>query len=1319
MKKASTIVPRYVSSFGSAGSGNGQFSHPAGVAIDSKGDVWVVDYGNNRVEELSPAGEYMKSLGSAGTGSGQFNAPKALAFDASGDLWVADYGNSRIEEFGPTGAFIRSVGTAGTGTGQFNHPEGIAVAPNGHILVSDTSNYRVVELSATGEWIKVVGPTGATEINPVGIGVSPEGTIWIADRSHQRITELSSTGEVIRQVGINGSGEGQFRTPYAIAVGALGEVWVGDQNNERVQEFTKEGNYVAQFGSSGSGAGQFSFSNPFGIATDSQGSLFVADANNNRVEHWLTPNLSTKPTYLNAFGGAGSAAGQFGHPAGLAVDHRNDLWVPDMNNNRLQEFNQKGEFIQQVGGSGSGNGKFSGPKSIAFTEEGNFWVADSGNSRLEEFTEKGAFIKSVGSQGSGNGQFNRPEAVAVAPNGHIWVADTYNYRIVELDENGNFIKVVNPTGLGHIEPTGIAFGLGGDVWVADWADARVVEFDPQGELIRQIGTAGAGNGQFSHPDTVAVDEQGLLYVVDQSNERVQVFNPAGEYLAQFGSAGKGAGQFAFSYPTGIAADAKGNLWVADSENNRIERWQPGWWVPVKEEAIPTDDDPSVKVTSSAGLVTSVVGDEAGSHHYAHGTGGVLTSDEGPEGTTHYEYEGTTGRLTKVTLPNGTIASIKYDPATGRALEVTVDPAGTPPPKWAKFTYTEEISPTVASNHKVPLGSREVAVEPENEARTFYAIDNAGDVLKSWNVETGPSIFSEGGNLTQLRNEKEIEANDTQELEIIGFAPEGVRTIQFIVNGSTIVDEKTCAGSAAECERLPLRWIVEPEDLPAGTMWIEVLITGRVTEKEGKAVENKSSTRWWVNVPYIPPPEPGTPQPPKYKQVLEFREEYGLDLDLNPVINERELQNRVWETIDAWWTPESEAGKVANATWERWGEPLRYVDEQELEYRETYLTQDAPLIQAWAKEHAWSLYGGYYMDERAGGLLRVGFTEHQSELLAQMKAELAGQLAAPDRITGFVSPPTYTVESVENAATAIQTYGVSHTENIITSAFVPATNKVRVSALNISAAEGEVGSAIGSLSRVEFVQAPEPIRPWAGRYRASGPIKGGDFIRTIGAPSHACTAGYGAAERAPPGQAQHKYLLTAGHCFAVGAAPRRADNPSATNPEEWKVVGKVVRNALPQIPAAGETDALAISLPSESLAPTEIFKSRQVGPLARPSEWRVLEKLCYSGPEAGSAPVCGVSAGVESYSYNADGVHTGKMLGIRILGVTRGGPGDSGAPVWNDYTGRSVGIVSGGSVAAHEVYVTPLSELASRNGVAQPGALRALSEQVVPMGLNEG
>lgn len=1292
VKKAPSIVPNYVSSFGSVEGLSGvlglsELSGPTGVAIDSKGNLWVADNLNDRIEKFSPTGEPILELGSSGSSPGELREPTSLAFDRAGDLWVTDTRNNRVEEFSATGDFMKEVGTEGSGTGQFRKPQGIAVAPNGHILVTDTGNDRIVELSATGVWTKVFGPSGAAELEPTGIGVSSEGNVWVADRSHNRVFELSEAGTVIRVVGSAGSEEGQFNHPMAIAVGASGEVWVGDSGNDRVEELNKEGGYAAKFGSPGSGPGQLSLGNAVGIATDNQGGVYVVDQGDNRVEHWKIPAPASQAVYVSQLK-YNEREGLFKHPAGLAVDHRNNVWVPDLEDNRIEEFNQKEELVRQVGGSGSGPGKFNGPKSIAFDDEGDFWVADSGNDRLEEFNENAEFLKAIESPGTGYGTFNRPEAVAVAPNGHIWVADTYNYRIVELDEEGNFIRVVNPSGLGHIEPTGIAFGLGGNAWVADWADNRVVEISPTGELVRQIGAAGSGNGQFSHPDTVAVDPRGLLYVVDQSNDRVEVFGPAGEYLSQFGWAGSGAGQFRFGYPTGIAADNRGNLWVADSENNRVEKWQTGSWVPAEEEVVPTHDDPSVAVTTSAGLVTSVVGVQAGSHHYGHSTGQLLTSDEGPEGTTHYEYEGE--RLKKITLPNNTTAEIQYDPTTGRATKVTVHPAGGEA-RSTEFRYVQE------GEGETP----ETIVEPEHERRTFYLIGPDG-VLRSRNTEQPPTFRSESGSFVE-RREQELRPGN-QNLYIEGHAPEGIRKIQFIANGTTIVDEKTCTGTDAACENEHLQWITDTEELAPGTMWIEAVLTD--------TLGNSVSKRWWVTVPYTPPPPNGVPTPPRYPDVLRFREEYGLDLDLNPISDELELHERVLETIGWWHNPQTPLGEVARASWERWGVPLRPSDVAELEYREAFAEQDLPLIQTWAKEHAWSSYGGDYMDERAGGLLRVGFTERQAELLAQMKQELGGQLAATDRIVGFTTPPAYTVGSVEATSGSINAYWASHPsmgENITGAAFNSATNKVRVEATNVAQAESEIASITGSLSRVEFVYEPEKVEPLDGRWVRNGVIEAGEIVGRPG--RGACTAGFGAAEPQGFHFPEKIFLLTAGHCFRPGEVAKRAWEEEEYA-EDWNPIGKVTRNALPEVPQAGETDGLAIDMGSGGAnAPLDIYRSREIKPVADPSEWEPGKKLCFSGLASGhQSGVSQGESGFEEHERFSNGIviNTGRMVGIRVTQMTSH-HGDSGSPVYNCHTGRSVGLLSAGKFGRREVWVTPLAPLPAYGGVSQPGILKALEE----------
>src|SRR5436309_2264283 len=98
----------YLSEFGTSGHGDGQFSGPVGVAVDSSGDVYVADEGNSRVEKFDPTGNYVSQIGSgiASSAAGQLNFPFGVAVDSSGDVFVADTANNRVQTFDATGAYV-------------------------------------------------------------------------------------------------------------------------------------------------------------------------------------------------------------------------------------------------------------------------------------------------------------------------------------------------------------------------------------------------------------------------------------------------------------------------------------------------------------------------------------------------------------------------------------------------------------------------------------------------------------------------------------------------------------------------------------------------------------------------------------------------------------------------------------------------------------------------------------------------------------------------------------------------------------------------------------------------------------------------------------------------------------------------------------------------------------------------------------------------------------------------------------------------------------------------------------------------------------
>ena len=116
----------YLSSFG-------HFNYPAGIAIDSNGNVFVVDSGNNQVQKFDGTGTFVRSFGSAGAGNGQFSGPDGIAVDVNDDVYVSDTGNNRVQKFRNDGTYLLQFGTLGSGDGQFLHPTGVATgsAPAG------------------------------------------------------------------------------------------------------------------------------------------------------------------------------------------------------------------------------------------------------------------------------------------------------------------------------------------------------------------------------------------------------------------------------------------------------------------------------------------------------------------------------------------------------------------------------------------------------------------------------------------------------------------------------------------------------------------------------------------------------------------------------------------------------------------------------------------------------------------------------------------------------------------------------------------------------------------------------------------------------------------------------------------------------------------------------------------------------------------------------------------------------------------------------------------------------------------------------------
>lgn len=271
--------------FGTTGSGDGQFSLPIGVAVDSSGNVYVADFGNYRIQKFDSSGAFVSQIGGSGTGDGQFSVPYDIAVDSSGNIYVVDEDLNRVQKFDSSGAFVTKWGSTGTGDGQFTNPTGICLDSSGNVYVAERTNNRIQKFDSNGTFISKFGTsgTGDGQFNAsFDVAVDTGGNIYVTDSSNHRIQKFNPAGVFVAKWGKNsgdgtsGDADGQFNGPSGISIDASNNIYVADYYNHRIQKLSSSGTFISKFGSFGSGDGQFA--RPIGIAVSTNGkTLFVSD----------------------------------------------------------------------------------------------------------------------------------------------------------------------------------------------------------------------------------------------------------------------------------------------------------------------------------------------------------------------------------------------------------------------------------------------------------------------------------------------------------------------------------------------------------------------------------------------------------------------------------------------------------------------------------------------------------------------------------------------------------------------------------------------------------------------------------------------------------------------------------------------------------------------------------------------------------------------------------------------------------------------------------------------------------------------------------
>lgn len=185
-------------------------------------------------------------VGGEGAGSGQFSRPRGIAVDRKGNIYVADTGNARVQKFDPSGTFVAALGKTGTAEGEMKEPNGVALDEAGNIYVTDAFNHKLMKFTADGTVLKEWKGPDPGFYGPRDIDFGPDKRLYIVDQGRTRIVRFDPSNESFHAWGSSGSGPGQFIESTGIAV-SKDRVFVADNGNNRVQVFDFDGKFIKEW----------------------------------------------------------------------------------------------------------------------------------------------------------------------------------------------------------------------------------------------------------------------------------------------------------------------------------------------------------------------------------------------------------------------------------------------------------------------------------------------------------------------------------------------------------------------------------------------------------------------------------------------------------------------------------------------------------------------------------------------------------------------------------------------------------------------------------------------------------------------------------------------------------------------------------------------------------------------------------------------------------------------------------------------------------------------------------------------------------------
>lgn len=590
--------------------------------------------------------------------------PTDVAVDASGNLYVAEFGGDRVLRVAPDGSVATAVEAGAdratqtsdaSGSLELRCPEHLEIDTDGNLYVVERSRRGIWRIATDGSVSKVTvkgprrlgsgrdGDAAKSAMFPIVGGIADDGAgnIYVSDKYGHRVQRIDPDGWISTIAGIGAPGfdgdggpasQAVMDSPTALASDRAGALYVADSGNARIRRIDRDGIIDTVAGSDekiiaaeGVPAIEAHLQRPRGLATDRAGNVYVVEHAGQRIRKIDPSGTITNLAGTGKRGGAGdggpASAAELYWPDGIAADRNGNLYVAELVGHRVRQIDPNGR-ISTVAGRGKrgfeGDGgpavaaKLFRPQGVAVDKSGAVFVADSGNHRVRRIDPEGRISTLAGTGEAGYGgdgcpaaeaELNEPCGIAADGAGSVYVCDSKNHRIRRIDAKGMIATVAGTGTPGHggdggpaIEamlhwPALVATDERGNVYVGDRNNERVRKIDADGIITTVVGTGQPGyagdrgpadRAQLSQPSGVAVDGAGNLYVADTENGRVRRIDSAGT-ITTFAGGGSAlhngdrgpADKARIGTVHGLSVDASGNVYFSDSFHHRVRRFLPG------------------------------------------------------------------------------------------------------------------------------------------------------------------------------------------------------------------------------------------------------------------------------------------------------------------------------------------------------------------------------------------------------------------------------------------------------------------------------------------------------------------------------------------------------------------------------------------------------------------------------------------------------------------------------------------------------------------------------------------------------------------------